>query len=69
MNVTTWTGDVILLLEWRMEVQVEHSRVQMGEWMWGEEERLALWSGEAEQGTRREGDRDPGGVSDWSEEL
>ena len=52
-----------------MEEQVEHSRVQMGEWMWGEEERLALWSGEVEQGTSSEGEREPGGVSDWSEEL
>ena len=38
--------------------------MQMGEWMWGEEEREARWSGEVEQGTSREGDRDTGGVSE-----
>ena len=43
-----------------MEVQTVHSRLQMGEWMWGEEEREALWSGEVEQGTSREGDLEGG---------
>ena len=46
----------------RMEVQTVHSRLQMGEWMWGEEESEALWSGEVEQGTSREGDLEGGGV-------
>lgn len=41
-----------------------HSSVQMGEWMWGEEERETLWSGEVEQGTSSDGDLDTGGVSE-----
>lgn len=53
-----------------MDVQTEHSRLQMGEWMWGEEEREALWSGEVEHGTSREGDLEGGGggggVETWS---
>ena len=38
--------------------------------MWGEEESEALWSGEVEQGTSREGDLEGGGggggVETWS---
>ena len=69
MNELTWTGEVILLVEWRMVEQVEHSRVQMGECMQGEEERLTLWSGDVEHGTSREGDLEPGGVSECEELL
>ena len=47
-----------------MELQTVHSSVQMGEWMWGEEERETLWSGEVEQGTSSDGDLDTGGVSE-----
>ena len=49
-------GEVILRPRSRMLWHTEHSRLQMGEWMRGEEEREIRWSGEAEQGTSRDGD-------------